>query len=267
MFFINFIINIFLFSFLRKPFSFFIYGSLKIFNIGAQLFFFQLALEYFFRGDVGNITTVGRVFFISDIYYATFLLLFTLVVIVFSSYFSRFCALRIIKEFIEYIINVKLSHKRNKTLSWLRPISIELWNMMDSFIVLVCITSLGVYYIDSLYFILLIVSVVFAIIMFSSHYIKIWKNTAPKEDRLFWRLKNQNVIESFMLLFMFSLMCIFVIASQSYDYEAKVIALLFLMLKVFVGMSTQMVSSIPRVARYFSKLPDWPVFWSKKIWI
>lgn len=267
MFFVNFIVNIFLFSLLRRIFSFLAYATLKVVNIGSQLIFFQLALEFFFKGDVDNVISFGRFNFGSDYQYTLFLLLLSLFVIVFSSYFSRFFALSIIQDFIRYILDVKLSHKKNKTLSWLRPISLELWSTMDSFLVLICITVFGIYYIESLYFILLIVSVVVAIMLFSSYYIKIWKSTAPQEDRLFWRLKNQNIIESFMLMFMFSLMCIFVLASHSYNYEAKVIALLFLMLKVFVGMSTQMVSSIPRVARYFSKLPDWPVFWSKKIWL
>ena len=130
-----------------------------------------------------------------------------------------------------------------------------------------CYSFCRCFYINSYYFAFLFLLILFLFFSISIYYIGRWSNGIKESEKLFWRLRNQNMVESLMLFFLFSFLVVIVFLFNFYEYEPQNIAIIFMLLKIFIGISTQLVSSIPRVAKYFSDLPEWPVFWSKRKWI
>lgn len=267
MVYLNFIVNILAYSLLRKSIAFIVYGFLRMLSVASQLLFFQVAVSYFFR-EVQVVSDV--IYGLCPSFFGSVFSVLTvlMIVIVLSSYWSRSAALIIIRSFIVYLLDHKLADKSNRGLNWVRPIVVELWNSLDSFFILFFITFLGVVYVESYYFVLLILLVFVFLIVLSITFISKWssKKHDGSHDLLFWRLQSQNRVESIMLFMLFFMLVVFVLSSNYYAYEAEYVAVLFLLLKVFVGVATQLVSSLPRITRYLSKLPAWPVFWSRKLW-
>jgi hypothetical protein len=50
------------------------------------------------------------------------------------------------------------------------------------------------------------------------------------------------------------------------DINARVAAIAIVLSRTFITIVTKQISTIPRIARYFANLPEWPQFWKNGKW-
>jgi len=248
----NFIRNLVLFSVFKSPVKSVLYIALKYCNLYFQVILFKELIEMSSGDTEGNV----------EIWFLCILIVGVSV----TSYLSRFSALSIQSDFLTYMTEVKLLGR--KGIGWLRPITVELWNVLDSLVLLLLVIFLAFYL--GFYFLPIVIFLITVIVwlLLSKFYIEKWAINARKGNHLlFWRLEQQNrldvaVFGSMLLLVLFS---INYISIGSVDSSA--IALLIIIIRVMLSTVSRQISILPRVSRYFSELPNWPQFWKKNKWV
>lgn len=252
----NFLLNIMLYSGVLHPFRTAGYLATRAMSLLLQIYFFS---------EVINIATSPKQHHASAIISLGIIIILTTG----SSYLSRMMALGMQQRFIDFLINQKLKDSKSLKLNWIRPIVIELWNVMDSVVLLVMVSVAAIVIsFEILPLVLLIVAAVGWVVV-SKVYVNAWRARKGGQagEHLFWRLAHQNVLDSVALASFLFAIAIFVIFYSFDDLETETVALFFVVLRVFSTLISKQISIIPRVARYFTYLPDWPVFWSHRIWI
>ncbi len=248
----NFIRNLVLFGVFKAPINSVLYVLLRYSNLYLQILFFKKVIDEVTVSD-------GR---FEDVLFYCFLI----ILIICTGYMARLNGLSVQRKFLAYMVDVKLAGR--KGLGWLSPITVELWNVLDSLILLLMLTLAAIYL--GVY-LLPVVMFLFTIIgwgVLSKKYIGDWsRNTRKGNDLLFWRLGHQNMLEVLIFGAMLFFVLIFLKFMPSGLPESEFLALFIIILRVIVSTVSRQISILPRVSRYFSELPNWPEFWGRKGWI
>jgi hypothetical protein len=248
----NFIKNLLLFGLVKAPINSSLYLALKYSNLYLQIIFFKTIID---EVNIGG----GR---FEDLWLYCFLI----ILVVCTGYTARLNALSVQRKFLVYMMNVKLEGR--KGLGWLRPITVELWNVLDSLILLFMLTLVAIYLKMYLLPIGMFLFAVISWVVLSKKYISAWeRNTKKGNDLLFWRLGQQNLLEVFIFGGMLFFVLIFLKFMPNGPTESEFIALFIIILRVILSTISRQISILPRVSRYFSELPNWPEFWGGKKWV
>ena len=254
---VNFLTNMLIFSLRKKTFSFLIYVVLRFSAIAMQVLFFELCF--------GILVATVQIEDFIIIKLISFLCLSVIFL-----YYSRDFSLKIQSEIIKHIFLNKLNLSKNNKKNWIRPIVVELWNAIDAIIILSVMVILVSYLTSSFLALVIFFCVAFIWVKLGVFYIKKWAllndGKAP-EEILFWRLRQQNIIESLLLGLILFVVAACILGGLFDDVDAQISAITIVLSRTFITIITKQVSTIPRIARYFSSLPSWPKFWKKGKWL
>ena len=248
---LNFIRNIVFYSTIKLPFHSLLYLFCRFLNLLLQFYFFKNVIDIFMSDVSGKYFILILVFFI-----------------VITNYVSRLMALKIQENFILYLTLDKL--KGRKGTGWISPIVVELWNVIDSFILLLMASIVAIVITQYIAPFILIIISIFLWHILSGSYIKKWKtNTLEKSkiELLFWRLGQQNILESVVFGGVLILICTFLFSITINNLNIEHLALFFVFLRIITSTISRQISTLPRISRYFAQLPHWPIFWMKGLWI
>jgi hypothetical protein len=254
---VNFLKNMAIFSFRKKTFSFLTYAILRISGLALQVLFFELCISIL----------------VSKLPIEAFIILKMILFLFFSvlcSYYSRDVSITIQSEIIKHLFVNKVNLSKNKKVNWIRPIVVELWNVIDAFIILLLMVIIISYLTSSFIAFIVFISLGFIWAKLGVIYVRKWsllsENRKP-EEILFWRLRQQNIIESLLLGLIFSIVAFLVLGGYLDGINAQLAAIAIVLSRTFITIVTKQVSTIPRIARYFANLPEWPQFWKTGKWL
>jgi hypothetical protein len=253
---VNFLKNMAIFSLRKRTFSFLGYILLRILGLLLQVLFFESCISILVAESPIEVLTI-----LKTILFLVFSVLFT--------YYSRDVSITIQNEIIDHLFEKKLNSTKNKKVNWIRPIVVELWNAIDAFIILSLMVAIISYLTSSFVAPIIFISLGLIWAKLGVVYVKKWTllsgNKNPQEI-LFWRLRQQNKIESLLLGLIFSMVAFLVLGGYLDDINARVAAIAIVLSRTFITIVTKQISTIPRIARYFANLPEWPQFWKNGKW-